>query len=161
MSCTALVFGTGVYPQRLCYSTANHMSGWEEAALFQASQTLKILLQGSRQNGTHGRSAEDSPFIAQGLNLALSTFYCHQGACLNYSSDEMPLLCGVVQMSNFDYLMQLNHLAGRRQGNPAFYPILPWVIDMSVPPEATMHLTLEVLAVSHSHALMMPCCIWN
>ncbi|KAK9916467.1 hypothetical protein WJX75_002924 [Coccomyxa subellipsoidea] len=47
------------------------------------------------------------------------------------------------QISNFDYLMQLNHLAGRRQGNPAFHPILPWVIDMSVPPEATMHLNLE------------------
>ena len=44
--------------------------------------------------------------------------------------------------------MQLNHLAGRRQGNPAFHPILPWVIDMSVPPEATMHLNLEVVASS-------------
>lgn len=43
-----------------------------------------------------------------------------------------------VQMSNFDYLMQLNLLAGRRRGNPCFHPILPWVIDMSTGPEASM-----------------------
>lgn len=49
-----------------------------------------------------------------------------------------------LQMSTFDYLMQLNHLAGRRMGDPAFHPILPWVIDMSVSPLATMHLTVEV-----------------
>jgi hypothetical protein len=48
-----------------------------------------------------------------------------------------------MQVSNLDYLMQLNHLAGRRMGNPAFHPTLPWVIDMSAPPEPSMHATRE------------------
>jgi hypothetical protein len=34
-------------------------------------------------------------------------------------------------ISNFTYLMALNHLAGRREGDPNFYPILPWVTDFS------------------------------
>ena len=62
-----------------------------------------------------------------------------------------------VQMSNFDYLMQLNLLAGRRRGNPCFHPILPWVIDMSTGPEASMASAGQVSAslpdsrqVSHS-----------
>ncbi len=50
------------------------------------------------------------------------------------------------QMSNFDYLMQLNLLAGRRRGNPCFHPILPWVIDMSVAPEASMDSAAQVSA---------------
>ncbi|KAI8373340.1 hypothetical protein BD560DRAFT_394684 [Blakeslea trispora] len=34
-------------------------------------------------------------------------------------------------VSNFTYLMALNHLAGRREGDPNFYPILPWITDFS------------------------------
>jgi hypothetical protein len=34
-------------------------------------------------------------------------------------------------MGNFDYLMLLNHLAGRRMGDPNNHPVLPWVIDFS------------------------------
>ncbi|KAI8069130.1 uncharacterized protein B0P05DRAFT_495339 [Gilbertella persicaria] len=34
-------------------------------------------------------------------------------------------------ISNFTYLMALNHLAGRREGDPNFYPILPWITDFS------------------------------
>ncbi len=61
----------------------------------------------------------------------------------HYASDRGFFLC-LAQISNFDYLMQLNHMAGRRRGNSAFHPILPWVIDMSVPPEASMHCTVQV-----------------
>lgn len=65
------------------------------------------------------------------------------------------------QMSTFDYLMQLNLLAGRRRGNPCFHPILPWVIDMSVAPEASMDSAAQVsiqpccckAAIAQSHAL--------
>lgn len=35
------------------------------------------------------------------------------------------------EISNFSYLMALNHLAGRREGDPNFYPILPWITDFS------------------------------
>ncbi|ORX56074.1 hypothetical protein BCR36DRAFT_176834 [Piromyces finnis] len=34
-------------------------------------------------------------------------------------------------ISNYDYIMELNKLAGRRFGDPNFHPILPWVIDFN------------------------------
>lgn len=35
------------------------------------------------------------------------------------------------EISNYSYLMALNFLAGRREGDPNFYPILPWITDFS------------------------------
>ncbi|XP_045187189.2 WD repeat-containing protein 81-like [Mercenaria mercenaria] len=35
------------------------------------------------------------------------------------------------RISNFKYLMYLNHLAGRRLGDPNHHPVLPWVIDFT------------------------------
>ncbi|NXL20876.1 WDR81 protein, partial [Setophaga kirtlandii] len=35
------------------------------------------------------------------------------------------------QLSNFDYLMRLNSLAGRRMGDPNYHPVLPWVVDFT------------------------------
>ena len=43
------------------------------------------------------------------------------------------------EMSNLDYLLLLNSLAGRRTGDEAFLPVLPWVIDFTQPPEASAH----------------------
>lgn len=37
------------------------------------------------------------------------------------------------QVSNFRYLMELNRLAGRRYGDPNYHPVLPWVVDFTVP----------------------------
>jgi len=37
------------------------------------------------------------------------------------------------EISNFDYLMFLNGLAGRNFNDPNHYPILPWVMDFSSP----------------------------
>ncbi|XP_057357039.1 WD repeat-containing protein 81 isoform X3 [Manis pentadactyla] len=37
------------------------------------------------------------------------------------------------RISNFYYLMQLNRLAGRRQGDPNYHPVLPWVVDFTIP----------------------------
>lgn len=36
------------------------------------------------------------------------------------------------ELSNFDYLMALNALAGRQLGNPDFHPVIPWIIDFTV-----------------------------
>lgn len=35
------------------------------------------------------------------------------------------------RVSNFDYLMHLNSLAGRRMGDPNYHPVLPWVVDFT------------------------------
>jgi hypothetical protein len=37
----------------------------------------------------------------------------------------------VGQLSNLDYLLALNQMAGRHWGNRAFHAVVPWVIDMS------------------------------
>ncbi|XP_026082239.1 WD repeat-containing protein 81-like [Carassius auratus] len=37
------------------------------------------------------------------------------------------------RVSNFQYLMELNRLAGRREGDPNYHPVLPWVVDFTVP----------------------------
>jgi hypothetical protein len=39
-------------------------------------------------------------------------------------------------LSNLDYLLFLNNLAGRRRGDLKFYPIVPWVIDTTVDPRS-------------------------
>jgi WD repeat-containing protein 81 len=39
------------------------------------------------------------------------------------------------ELSNFEYLLVLNKLAGRRWGDPAFHTVMPWVIDFTVMPD--------------------------
>ncbi|KAK9789958.1 hypothetical protein WJX73_004390 [Symbiochloris irregularis] len=41
------------------------------------------------------------------------------------------------QVSNLHYLLQLNHLAGRRMGDSRFHPLVPWILDMTVDPETS------------------------
>ena len=36
-------------------------------------------------------------------------------------------------MSNYDYLLSLNDLAGRQMNNPFNHPVLPWISDLSSP----------------------------
>lgn len=38
-------------------------------------------------------------------------------------------------LSNFEYLLVLNRLAGRRWGDHAFHTVMPWVIDFSTKPD--------------------------
>lgn len=45
------------------------------------------------------------------------------------------------EISNFDYLMMLNKLAGRNTNDPNHYPILPWVTDFASPSRTRRDLT--------------------
>ncbi|KAI8342526.1 hypothetical protein BC941DRAFT_142039 [Chlamydoabsidia padenii] len=47
--------------------------------------------------------------------------------------NEEPLVIQWVRgdISNYSYLMILNSLAGRREGDPNFHPILPWITDFT------------------------------
>ncbi|VDM22770.1 unnamed protein product [Hydatigera taeniaeformis] len=44
------------------------------------------------------------------------------------------------KVSNYDYLMYINHLAGRRAGDPTASAVLPWVTDFSSPQDGAQHL---------------------
>ncbi|KAM0042092.1 putative protein kinase CMGC-MAPK family transcription factor WD40-like family [Helianthus debilis subsp. tardiflorus] len=39
------------------------------------------------------------------------------------------------ELTNFDYLLFLNKIAGRRWGDHTFHTVMPWVIDFSVKPD--------------------------
>lgn len=60
-------------------------------------------------------------------------FYNREMSKMTKSLTQDPLVVSWVkgEISNFSYLMALNHLAGRREGDPNFYPILPWITDFS------------------------------
>ena len=57
------------------------------------------------------------------------------------AADAFPDLAALVRawrdgaLSNFDYLLELNRVVGRNSGDPKFYPMMPWVVDMTVRPD--------------------------
>ncbi|CEP18332.1 hypothetical protein [Parasitella parasitica] len=59
--------------------------------------------------------------------------YEQESSKLSREIPEEPLVISWVKgnISNYSYLMALNHLAGRREGDPNFHPILPWITDFS------------------------------
>ncbi|XP_067881223.1 WD repeat-containing protein 81 isoform X2 [Heterodontus francisci] len=60
---------------------------------------------------------------------------CEQPDCCGQPQELRGLLTDWVngRISNFSYLMGLNKLAGRRPGDPNYHPVLPWVVDFTVP----------------------------
>lgn len=56
-----------------------------------------------------------------------------EGTCRACQKDLRDLVLQWVhgRVSNFDYLMHLNSLAGRRMGDPNYHPVLPWVVDFT------------------------------
>ncbi|CAO2838377.1 unnamed protein product [Amaranthus hypochondriacus] len=52
------------------------------------------------------------------------------------------------ELSNFEYLLVLNKLAGRRWGDHTFHTVMPWVIDFSVKPDENSELGWRDLSKS-------------
>jgi WD40 repeat protein/serine/threonine protein kinase len=91
-------------------------------SLISMSETFWVRLLGVSPS-QHDGSARSSP-----LNVKLADW-------ASRSSNWPDMLEGWMNgtVSNFDYLMTLNSLAGRRLGDPNFHPVLPWVIDFKSP----------------------------
>ncbi|CAM6117206.1 unnamed protein product [Calypogeia fissa] len=58
---------------------------------------------------------------------------------VDFASDLRKIIKGwwAGHVSNYDYLLLLNKLAGRRWADPCFHTVMPWVIDFSVKPDHT------------------------
>ncbi|XP_053313070.1 WD repeat-containing protein 81 [Spea bombifrons] len=55
------------------------------------------------------------------------------GLCTTCNNELKEMVIAWIQgrLDNFDYLMYLNKLAGRREGDPNYHPVLPWVVDFT------------------------------
>ncbi|CAL1537327.1 unnamed protein product [Lymnaea stagnalis] len=94
----------------------------------------------------------NSSLVHQTLNSPTGQERMFQAACdfmkaQRYKNYEIKMLDAVVdawmhrQINNFQYLMILNHLAGRQMNDPNNHPVLPWVLDFSAPDSGYRDLT--------------------
>ncbi|KAG2588470.1 hypothetical protein PVAP13_5NG345700 [Panicum virgatum] len=95
---------------------------------FAASAVVQIASDGAEES--NGRQHYSS-FVLVGLCGAKVPFgskKCDDNSLENgIHNDPLP--------DNYEYLLVLNKLAGRRWGDPAFHTVMPWVIDFTVMPD--------------------------
>ncbi|KAG0200908.1 hypothetical protein BGX33_010720 [Mortierella sp. NVP41] len=116
---------------------------------FLVYQLLKAV-KGLHENGlVHGNINPSNIYINENLWISLTGIKCSvpyrpKGAFTNAAAERSvyrPVLAvqeestvmkwARGEISNFTYLMILNHAAGRRQGDPNVHPIFPWVTDFT------------------------------
>ena len=69
-----------------------------------------------------------------------------QPKSVDYKHEDLPTLVQkwmYREISNYDYLMALNHIAGRKVGDPNHHPILPWVMDFTAENSGYRDLTMS------------------
>ncbi|KAK3269156.1 hypothetical protein CYMTET_22381, partial [Cymbomonas tetramitiformis] len=76
--------------------------------------------------------------VATWIRAGLTAHFCMQGACFK-TLEALVSSWRWGQISNLEYLLALNRMAGRLDGNRAFCTVLPWVLDMTQAPEDTMN----------------------
>lgn len=85
--------------------------------------------------------------VTDGTSLVCDAQVCIQNCqYMQYNFGNLPdLMDNWVQrkLSNFQYLMILNHLAGRRMGDPNHHPVIPWVTDFISPKEGFRDLKMS------------------
>ena len=101
------------------------------------SQGLWIYLESPDLSNAH-HSSDSLPSKADGLLEGKPTpkpqLDANELAC-KWTRDDLPNLVELWvhgKITNFDYLMALNVLVGRRMGDPNYHPVFPWVTDFSV-----------------------------
>ncbi|KAL0079254.1 hypothetical protein J3Q64DRAFT_1645069 [Phycomyces blakesleeanus] len=80
----------------------------------------------------HGRQVASNILVDENLWTQLAGMECGANP-MDIDVKEEPLVIKWVrgEISNYSYIMALNHLAGRKEGDPNFHPILPWVVDFT------------------------------
>ncbi|ORZ09719.1 hypothetical protein BCR41DRAFT_309357 [Lobosporangium transversale] len=103
---------------------------------FLVFQLLKAVKGLHRHGIIHGNLNPSSIYIDENLWITLTGIKCSElpftiriGSKIHEESTVMRWVKG--EISNFTYLMILNHAAGRRQGDPNVHPIFPWVTDFT------------------------------
>ncbi|KAK3827473.1 MAG: hypothetical protein J3Q66DRAFT_275023 [Benniella sp.] len=92
---------------------------------FLVYQLLKAV-EGLHEHGlVHGSIKPSNIYIDENLWITLTGIKCS----IQDESTVMKWVKG--EISNFTYLMILNHAAGRRYGDPNVHPIFPWVTDFT------------------------------
>jgi len=91
------------------------------------------------QSGTAEQLNNDSTLVSSNLHSGGASASDRDKLAQQLKGSSQSNLASVVhkwvygEISNFDYLMFLNALAGRNFHDPNHYPILPWVMDFSSP----------------------------
>nr|DBA34220.1 TPA: hypothetical protein GDO54_001800 [Pyxicephalus adspersus] len=89
------------------------------------SQLRPNFIDYERQIDNSLSSREDSSDITDQMKFGALCMSC------NHELKDMVIEWIHGRVTNFDYLMYLNKLAGRRQGDPNYHPVLPWVVDFT------------------------------
>ncbi|XP_066520401.1 WD repeat-containing protein 81 [Hoplias malabaricus] len=121
LSCGELSLQDIAVDEQLCSRLKISLAHYEE--LGEDSSTLEC---------PTGRQVPKSIKAKSTASMRSDTNEQHCQDCLNeLSSLVLDWVHG--RVSNYFYLMELNRLAGRREGDPNYHPVLPWVVDFTVP----------------------------
>ncbi|RIB14108.1 hypothetical protein C2G38_1973800 [Gigaspora rosea] len=99
--------------------------------LYQLLRTVQSL---HMKGVIHGGLKPSNILVDENLWVTLTGFECSIPRIENIpeiQDDSLTIKWVHGNISNFDYIMALNHLAGRRIGDPNFHPIFPWITDFT------------------------------
>lgn len=132
LSALAYMHGLGVAHGNLCPSSV----------MLTESCWLWLHIPDKCGSGFSLSSMGDECTVAASMKLGCNMEGCpSQGLYADLKlSPSMDWQCGFHQwwkgeLSNFEYLLILNRLAGRRWGDHTFHSVMPWVIDFSTKPD--------------------------
>jgi hypothetical protein len=105
-----------------------------------ADQVLHTLHHCHARGVTHGSLHPEFITLSPDLWVTLAGFHCaspRESRPLAGANSEGTVVKSLVErwmareLTNLDYLLALNALAGRRVGDPNFHPVVPWVVEFN------------------------------